>query len=516
MKTGDGGRASSAPQRSILPALCALLTLSACHASPAPTAVPPTPNAIRVGQLQQTIDNILSEPALARGMWGVSIRAIERDETLYRQNGQKLMMPGSTLKIVTLARVAERLGWDYRYRTELETVGTVVDGTLKGHVVVRGSGDPTLDDWAGSATALFNEWAGRLTAEGITRIDGSIIGDDDAFEDNEPGEGWAWDDLSAGYSAVVSGLQFNENVAQLLMTPASSEGGPATFELRPAFAPVTLDNQTLSAAVDPEFLRIRPDALTIRPALRTPVTEVHGLVPFSGGTIVRNVAVSNPTLYFVTALRSALLNNGIDVVGPAVDADDRQPEFDRSAIRIIAEHQSAPLSDIARTMMKVSQNLFAETLLKTGVYSGFAGNSGTGLEDIVRVLPDWGIAPTDLRMVDGSGLSRYNLITADALLAVLTHVWRDDRLRDRFLDTLPVAGVDGTLANRLRDTAAAGNARAKSGSFSNARALAGFVQTADGEMVAFSILANNYGVSPALVDKATDAVVNALAQFTRH
>jgi D-alanyl-D-alanine carboxypeptidase/D-alanyl-D-alanine-endopeptidase (penicillin-binding protein 4) len=167
-------------------------------------------------------------------------------------------------------------------------------------------------------------------------------------------------------------------------------------------------------------------------------------------------------------------------------------------------------------MMKLSQNLYAETLLKTmGARWAGVGSVEAGRAAVDAALLAWGIPVGDVQMTDGSGLSRYNLVTAEALVAVLAHVHRDERLRETFERTLPIAGVDGTLAHRMKGTAAAANARAKTGAFSNARGVAGYVRTADGEPLAFSIIANNYAVSPDLVDRTADGIITTLAQFSR-
>jgi D-alanyl-D-alanine carboxypeptidase/D-alanyl-D-alanine-endopeptidase (penicillin-binding protein 4) len=183
---------------------------------------------------------------------------------------------------------------------------------------------------------------------------------------------------------------------------------------------------------------------------------------------------------------------------------------------VILTHHSPPLSTVAEPMMKLSQNMFAETLLKTlGGRASGVGSVDAGRAAVDGTLRAWGIPSGDVQMTDGSGLSRYNLITPEAQVAVLRHVYADDRLREPFERALPVAGVDGTLSRRMKGTAAEGNARAKTGSLSNARAVAGFVRTADGEPLAFSIIANNYAVPVDVIDSATDAIIVALAGFTR-
>jgi D-alanyl-D-alanine carboxypeptidase/D-alanyl-D-alanine-endopeptidase (penicillin-binding protein 4) len=250
----------------------------------------------------------------------------------------------------------------------------------------------------------------------------------------------------------------------------------------------------------------------VRPRPRGTALELTGTIPLQAAATIRTIAVPNPTLYFVRAARAALEANGIEILGDAVDIDDLAQPLDRSSAVLIADFQSPPLRTLAGTMMKLSQNLFAESLLKV---LGGDGTTASGRDRVRDVLAAWGIDHRDLVMVDGSGLSRYNLMTPAAQLAILSHVYGDDRLRAPFLEALPLVGVDGTLERRMIGTRAEKNARAKTGSFTNARGLAGFVTSLDGEALAFSILANNFNAPAADVDRVMDAIVVTLAQFTR-
>lgn len=481
---------------------------SACGRTPPPVVVSSPPARDPVHDLAQQIDSLLAGASLERTTWGVVIKSVDRDEALYTNNAHKLLMPASTFKLITLAAAANQLGWDYRYETRVLANGVVANGTLKGDLIIAGSGDPTIDDWDGAATRLFRTWADQLKAAGISRIEGRIIGDDNVFADELLGAGWAWDDLARSFAAGASGLQFNENTAQFAVTAGTAVGEPAHVEVMPAGAPVSFRASVTTARSG------TTPAIAMRPPARGTVIDVDGSIPLGGERQVVNVAVENPTLYFVNAVRQALAIEGIEIRGASADIDDIPP-FDRTAERAIVTHQSQPLSTIAATLMKESQNVYAETLLRTiAVRASRGGSVDAARAAVLQTLMSWGISPADLLIADGSGLSRYDLITADALVSVLLHVHRDDRLRDPFVSALPIAGRDGTLAERMKGTAAEGNARAKTGSFTNARALAGYVRSAHGEMLAFSILANNYGGPADAIQQTIDAIVVALAQFT--
>jgi D-alanyl-D-alanine carboxypeptidase/D-alanyl-D-alanine-endopeptidase (penicillin-binding protein 4) len=487
-------------------ALLSLVAFTACHAGP-PKVVPPPPAAARNGELQHTIDTILAAPALGRGTWGVLVRSLANDQTLYALNPHKLMMPASTQKILTLAVAADQLGWDFSYRTSGFTLGKIEDGVLKGDLLIVGFGDPvTFDDWAGSASSLFREWAVVLKRIGIQKVEGRVIGDDSAFDDDGLGAGWAWDDLAASYATSVGALQFNQNTAQLVITP-SAPGEPARVQVTPEAAHLTVLNRTTTGAGAP---------LTVRPIPRSPTIEVEGAIAPSSARILRNVSVPNPTIYFANAVRDGLIRNGIEIDGPATDIDDLPAPLDRTNAVIYSEAFSNGLASVGIPMMKMSQNLYAETLLKTiGLRISGAGSTAAGRAVLDSTLASWGVAAGEALEVDGSGLSRYNLVTPDALATVLRHVYQDERLRDPFIGTLPRAGVDGTLADRMKGTPAADNVKAKTGSFSNARSVAGYVRTADGEPLEFVVIANNYGAPPMVIDDATDAILVALARFSR-
>ena len=506
---GRGGSQSAPPRSVVLLPLLGVLALSACHGTPPPTIVPPPPSAAPVLRLQRTISDVLADPALAHGTWGIIVRSLARDEIVYALNNRKLLMPASTMKLVTLAVAADQLGWDFTFHTSLFTIGAVADGALKGDVLVVGTGDPTFDDWDGFASARFAEWAAVLKRDGIRSIDGRIIGDDNAFDDDGLGSGWMWDDLAASYATGVGGLQFNQNTAQLIVVPAAVAGHAPRVDVVPESARLSVLNHATTAADGP--------SLAVRAIPHSSALELDGSIPVSSERVVRNVSVPNPTLYFANAVREGLMRNGIEVVGPAVDIDEIDVPPDRRSALLRTDVPSKGLSVIAGTMMRLSQNLFAETFLKTvGLHESGVGSAASGRAVVDATLARWGVPDGEVLEVDGSGLSRYNLITPEALVAVLNHVYRDERLRDTYIGTLSRVGVDGQLGNRMKGTAAQDNARAKTGSFSNARAVAGYVRTADSEPLAFAILANNYGAPPTVIDKATDAIIVALAEFSRH
>lgn len=484
------------------------IALAACGGARRPVVSPQAPLSGPIGRLQRTIDRLLAAPALERGTWGIVIRSLDSGDILYSLNPRKLLTPASTMKIVTLAAAAERLGWDYAYETQVLGVGAIDFGFLDGDLLVVGSGDPSMDDWTGEGTRLFQSWAERLKALGVRTVSGRIVGDDDAFDDEGLGAGWAWDDLGMSYAASTGALQFNQNTAQISVRPGSEEGAPAEVKVVPDWAGVRLRNLIRTAPAD------IAGELSIRLGGRGSFLELRGSVALNGGT-VRNVAVENPTKYFVSGLLGTLTASGIDVRGGAVDVDDLATPIRRSDGSPLLTHRSTSLAALAGTMMKLSQNMYAETLLKTlGRVASGTGSTEAGRRAVQETLDGWGIDRAGMQMADGSGLSRYNLMAPETLVAVLTNAYRQDRLRVPFLASLPVAGRDGTLADRMKGTPAEGNARAKTGSMSSVRALAGYVRTADNVPLAFAVIANNVGAATDVVEETMDAIVVELAAFS--
>ena len=462
-----------------------------------------------VRTLRSDLDRVFNAPIMARGVWGVDVRSLQTGERLYELNSRRLMMPASNMKIVTLATAAEAVGWDYRYTTTLETSAAVVDGVLDGDLFLRSNGDPTINSRGNRADAVLTEWGHALRAAGIREIRGRVIGDDQAFDDEGIGPGWSWDYLEAGYAAPSGALQFNENTAALTVSPRAA-GEPAVVTLQPGTGLTILSRATTGAAGSAETIeyRRRIDGLVI---------EISGSIPAGGKPVRRTIAVANPTLFFAQALKDALDARGIAVTGPAADFDDVAAEFvSAPERRVLVSTASPPLREIAIVLMKVSQNLYAETFLKTlGATSGGLGTTFAGRSAARRTLEAWSI-PQDAHVIaDGSGLSRYNYLAPEAIVAVLERMHRDDKHRDAFVTTLPIAGKDGTISTRLRRTRAEGNAAAKTGSIANVRSLSGYVKTRDGEPLVFSIVANDFVIPAATVTYIADVAVEILANFSR-
>jgi len=470
-------------------------------------AAGPSVRASQSSPLQVDLDRIFDQPTVARALLGIRIESLTTGALLYERNSQKLVVPASNMKLLTMAVAAERLGWDYRFETRLEAAGPVVNGTLQGDLIVTGSGDPSIVSQDFGPAAVFGEWAQALRAAGITRVEGRLIGDDNAFDDEGLGAGWAWDYLTAGYAAPSGALSYNENVAVVRIRPGSAAGEPARLELSPPGHLLEVTNDVRTGAsgsgTSVDFARPQGSAhLTIR-----------GSVPVDSNVVTRTTTIENPTRFFVEGLRLALAERGVAVRGGAWDIDDVESAPTRTSRRVIATRQSLPLSYLAGYFIKSSQNFYGEMFLKAiGLAASGVGSAPAGRQAVRETLGAWGIDGDAFVMNDGSGLSRYDYVTADTILTILKHVWKDEKMRGPFLALLPVAGRDGTLDTRMRGTVLDGRVMAKTGTISNVRSLSGYLETKSGERIAFSIIANHFTATSADIDAIAEKALARVAE----
>lgn len=469
----------------------------------------PTPTDA-VEKLHDELEYIFSDPAFSSAHWGVAVQSMKTGEYFYLRNEHKAFMPASNMKLFTTAAALQALGADYRFVTRLQAHGVLsTEGILDGDVIIRGCGDPSLSGrWEeNKITAVFERWADSLKAKGIKEIHGKIIGDDRYFSGDRLGHGWEWDDLTEYYAAQISALTFNDNCIDILTSPGDSLDAPARIKLEPDTRYVQIIN------------RIKTDERT-RPRfwrnLGTNQIQCDGTVSWLSKGRRDRVTIENPARYAAFVLREILVRRGIVVTGEAFDVDELPGYLPvEYRTRQLASHTSPPLSEIVKATNKDSDNLFAELLLRTvGRESGREGNAGGGEAAAKKLFEAAGIAPDQFYAMDGSGLSRSNLVSPVSVIRLLRYM-RQQPAGAVYVESLPVAGVDGTLKNRLRGTAAKGNVKAKTGSIGRVRALSGYVTTRDGEELVFSMIANNYGVPMANATYIQDLVCERLANFTR-
>jgi serine-type D-Ala-D-Ala carboxypeptidase/endopeptidase (penicillin-binding protein 4) len=472
-------------------------------AAPAPVSAPTTIAETRLSRLAAVVAHVLAAPAFDRATTAFVARSLATGETLYQHNGGVWLVPASTMKVLTTVAAADRLGWGYRFETRLVAMGPVVNGTLRGDLLVVGTGDPTINPRHPERMTAFDEWARALAAKGIRHIAGHVVGDDTAFEEPGVGIGWAWDDLVLGYGAAYGALQFNDNEAEVTMGPGTTPGAPPVVYVSPSNHGLLLDVQAVTAAEG------TPSSLVVARVPGTRFLDVTGRAPLGTAPVSDMVAVANPTLFFAAELRATLVRHGIVVDGTAVDLDEHDERPRAADGTTLLVDLSPPLSAIVQPMLQWSRNSYAETLV-TALDAVPPASAGEGLAVLRNTLAALGVAPESYHVRDGSGLSRNDYVSANALVDTLTAAWTRPDLRGPLLAALPEAGRPGTFSRRLADTPAAGRVHAKTGSMSNVRSLAGYVTTAADEPVVFAFISNGFDVRGSEIDARVDELILAL------
>lgn len=466
-------------------------------------AAPSTMSSIvdRREELAERLDRILADPALVRAHVGLTVQVAETGEVLYERNGEKRFTPASNTKLVTAAVALERLGPDYRWKTRLLADGPIEDGTLDGDLWIVGGGDPSL------TREEIRAWIGTLEAAGIRRVTGDVIGDDRWFAEPQWGEGWMWDDLYGGWSTGVTGLQLAPNTLRAALAPGTVLGDSARLVYRDDGPRLPIVSRVLTGAPGSD-VRLQ----FVPPAEGGPV-ELRGWVPLGPDSTNLFLATPHATMYVLDWMRLLFAEAGIDVGGAFRRAGEAEAVPDRQTWS--HETESDPLSDVLADMLKPSDNQMAESILRTlAVAGGRPGAPSEGLEVVGNTLAGWGIEPGAVRLSDGSGLSRYNEVTPNALTRLLRTMWRHEHYTT-FLAALPTAGVDGTMRRRLMATPGFENVRAKTGSLSAVRGLSGYLLDGRGETLVFSLLLNGYDAPGPVAVALEDLLIEQVALYRR-
>jgi len=497
--------------RTALFAFCILHFVLLSCSKTSPTTSPASARTA-LDQLRREITQATQSPGVQRGVWGIVVHSLDRNERLFELQPRTLLVPASVAKLAVVATAAEAVGWDYQYETTLQATGPIVDGVLKGDLVIVGSGDPTVGGRAGFDQADPLTWAMGLRMGGLRRIEGRIIGDDDAIEEPRPQLAWAWDDLGYPSGALFGALNYQENRMTVSVTAGPAPGAPASIgvDRRKASRPIV--SRVVTGAVGTQQL-IWPEQ---RPG--ESFLTIAGSVPVGAQPAQLSIAVGNPTMWIASALRAYLQGEGVEVTGEAWDIDDAMPTPDRTQAQALITTRSRPLRDIVQALLKDSINLYAEAVMRLNAPPGQPRTNDAALEGFTKRLTAWGIPPSGQQQVDGSGLSRRDTISAETILAVLQRMHEPHHPSyelSPFVTALPIAGVDGTLSERMKKTPAEGNVRAKTGTMSNIRSLAGYVRTRDDETLAFVAMVNNFEGTGAVANAALDRIAVTLASFSR-
>ncbi len=451
-------------------------------------------------------ETLLETGPTSKGEWGLLIVDAESGETLYEQNADKYFLPASNMKLFTTALALAKLGPEYRFHTTLETRGTISsEGVLSGDLALVGRGDPNLsnrkfpyelkEEFDGPPEKVLAELADALVAKGVKKISGDVVGDDSYFPRERYPSGWEIDDMVWEYGAAISAIVVDDNTVTLVLTPGEQAGNPVQAVLTPGTLDFTVANEVATSAAD-----VKSDLkLTREPGSN--VVVVKGTLPAKSGPRKLILAVEEPAQHAAATLKRLLEERGLKVGGVARARHDGGEMSGDPAV--LAEHVSVPLGDSVKLVNKISQNLHSEMLLRT-----VARQKGVWAtpDDLMKIPAEFyeaaGIAPGDVIQTDASGLSRHDLVTPRAIVTLLGYAQKQAWF-GLYYASLPVAGADGTLEDRMKNTPAAGRIHAKTGSVEHVRTLSGFAETAGGRRLIFSFLSNNQGGKN---HEATDAL----------
>jgi serine-type D-Ala-D-Ala carboxypeptidase/endopeptidase (penicillin-binding protein 4) len=513
-----------------------------------PAAVRPAVAIRTLEELQAEIRLRLQWPELRRGQVGVKIVSLNTGKVVFDENSEKYFMPASNMKNFTVAAALEKLSPDYRFVTSVYAAAPPdASGTVSGDIRVYGRGDVSLSySFAdGNHYKGLDDLAEKIGAAGVKRIEGSVIADDSYFRGSPIPTGWEWDDLQSYYGAEVSALPLNDNALTLSVTPGPV-GYSCSVRLTPSNPVYRVYNKCMTTAAG------TPRTLRVEKLLGQNVLEITGDLPLGNSGFNNSITVSRPAELFAALLKQRLEARGIVVTGQyALRPATAAPPVETVEI---AKLESPPLSLIAAKTMKPSQNMYTETLLwALGEYArsrtqfptvgtaapapaasasatpapaaGTPTTSGPpvtapaqrtsaelGIGEVKGFLTGIGVAPDGILQYDGSGLSRHNLVTPSAVVQLYTYMSKQSKYSQAWRDSLTIGGVDGTLANRFKGTAAQGNIRGKTGTINQVSALSGYLTTAAGEQLVVSFIVN--GV-PATRDRTSmmDDIVVSLANF---
>ncbi len=442
------------------------------------------------------IDALVHSEALKTGFTGVLIESLKDGRVLYEHESTRVYMPASVLKLVTSAAALDAFGPDYRFRTELLADGAPDgDGALGCDLILKGYGDSSMETEGLSETAL------ALKGLGIRKVNGNLVADDSYFDDTRMGWGWSWDYQSDYYAAQISALVLNRNTITVTACPAKTLWEQPGVSAEPAGGYVTIVNNAKTAAAGNE------SSLNIYRRRAKNEIVVSGNIPLDADPIHVRVTVEEPALYVGEALREAMGKQGIELTGRVLRGT--APE----QAKVICTHYSEPLSHILALLNKPSDNLIAECLLKElGAKLKEKGSASGGIAAVSDFLKKIGGDTGQANLADGSGLSRLNMISPANIVAVLRYMHSSPHARV-YIESLPIAGVDGSLAGRLKETPCEKNVTAKPGYLGWATTLAGYVRTRSGESLAFAFLMNNFLCQPEEVRKIQDRILLLLADL---
>jgi serine-type D-Ala-D-Ala carboxypeptidase/endopeptidase (penicillin-binding protein 4) len=452
-----------------------------------------------LARFRERAEAALTAGGAEKAYWGALIVDAETGETLYSLNADRYFKPASNVKLFTTTMALATLGPDFRTRTTIESSEAPDrNGLLRGDLVLVGRGDANLSnrvfpfskqgEHAGPADKALEQLVEQVVAHGVKQIRGDIVADDSYFALQRFPSGWTVDDTVWGYGAAVSAIAVNDNTLGLQVRPGGGVGMLAriAWDPWPGLYSVRNETRTVAAGTADAMLSLARD-----PESR--VFILGGTVAADAPSRLLSLAVQEPAEMAAAQLKKLLEARGVHIAGRsrARHFGDPGTQGHAGEGKILAERLSPTLIEDMRLTNKLSQNLHAELMLRVAAKEASGAET---MDDALKFAAQFreriGLVPEDVTLTDGSGLSRNGLVTPRSLVAVLSYAAKQP-WGEAFAATLPIAGEDGTLENRMKNTAAAGRIHAKTGTINNIAGLSGYATTLKGEKLIFSFFANN-------------------------
>jgi len=458
------------------------------------------------GTLQSKIERRIKASSTPVAIWAVSIRDDKGDE-IAAVNSDRMMVPASNMKLLTSAAILEALGPDFSFKTNIYGNGELVEDTWVGDIIIVGSGDPSIGvdrTKGGTGFAAFDTLFKQIEQLGIKRIQGRLIGNTSIFDDQTLPPDWGWYDLPFYYAPEVGALNFNLNTVFLEVNASGPVGSKPSITWFPFNTDYVtfVNNQKITAAgtAYQESYRRSQGSNEIRLGSRVPRNYKE----------TESLTIANPTRYFLDTFKKYLIFRGLNV-DVELEEDRQTRNWADSSYVLFATHQSEPLKNLIHKLNKDSDNLYGEVFLKVLAHHYYKseGSIKSGELAAKHVFHEMELDTTQFSIRDGSGLSATNLVSARFLSDLLYKMALKEN-STWFDASLTVAGVDGTFRNRMRGTQLESNLRGKSGSISRTRSFSGYITTKSGKNISFSMIANNFKVSPRSIDAVHEAIANII------
>ncbi len=454
--------------------------------------------------LSSIMENFMNDSCIKNAPVSIYASNIQTGEALVDINGRLCITPASVIKLVTTATALEVLGSDFRFSTTLWHTGTILGDTLYGDIVITGGGDPTLGSqyFNNKQQNFLDIWAEAIKEAGILHIQGNIVADPYIYPDQDVPQSWVWEDLGNYYGAAAQGINLYDNTFRVFFNTSPLNGGKTeVIRTEPLIPGLEIDNYVKASTDmrDRAFVYGSPfDSYRV----------IRGTLPRGRHSFSIRASIPDPASLLSYELMKTLNSKLISINGSFFKqklSTETVPE------QIIHVHQSPELNEIIKQLNYESVNLFAEQLCKhLGLVLKNEGSTKSGTEVISEFWEAKGIESGNMFLADGSGLSRYNVINSETLNRILAYMQNQSEHARHFIESVPLTGINGTQQYYFQSSNIKGKARAKTGSMTRVRSLAGYMETQNGTPVSFSIITNNFNCGSFVMAAKLEKILEAI------